>query len=165
MSPLFDNLAEARLFRSKLLANTALHPEAADVLSQKAQHLAKNMTLAQLVDWYETAETANKKGATAERARLNKLRRQPITRLVVKQIRPEDVMRLLRDLKAEGLKDSSVYKYFTLLNDLFRRAIAKKVIPHRNPLDGVDRDDSVRYCPPGRGVLVSAGCWPMRKRG
>lgn len=149
----FDNLAEARLFRSKLLANTALHPEAADVLSQKAQHLAKNMTLAQLVDWYETAETANKKGATAERARLNKLRRQPITRLVVKQIRPEDVMRLLRDLKAQGLKDSSVYKYFTLLNDLFRRAIAKKVIPHHNPLDGVDRDDLRALLPAWKGVV------------
>lgn len=152
VSASFDTLAEARLFRAKVLAETVLHPNAAEALTQKAQHLAERMTLSALLDWYEQAETVHKKGAAQERTRLNKLRRQPIARLATHHVRPEDVMRLLRDLRDEGLRDSSVYKYFTLLNDLFRRAIAKKVIPHRNPLDAVDRDDLHALLPTWKGV-------------
>ncbi len=148
----FNTLSEARLFRAKVLADTALHPQAADVLTQKAQHLADKMPLSDLIKWYEKAETSLKKGAAAETTRLNKLRRQPIAKLSVSRVRPEDVLQLMRDLKSGGLKDSSVYKYFTLLNDMFRRGAVKKIIPHRNPLDAVDRDDLHGLLPAWKGV-------------
>lgn len=101
----------------------------------------------------KSVRTALKKEAAAERTRLNKIRRQPLADLNVAAIHESQIWDFLRQMKAESLKDSSLYKYFTLLNDIFRHAIAQKQFPRRIPMDEIEREDLARLLPRNGRIL------------
>lgn len=151
----FDTLADAQLFKAKLLVDTALTPAARMVRLEGARKLAKKTTLAQLLDWYGENVTPLKKGAAPEYDRLNKLRRQPIAARVLASITPDDIFDLLAALKSDGdrkLADSSVYKYFVLLSHAWRTGAERGVSPHSDPCERLDRAKLAQIYPKLKGV-------------
>ena len=77
----FHSLQEARAFRDRKRADIALDPTAQLIHAARLARQSAHLTLGELLKRYQTEVTPAKKGARAERLRINKLLRFPVAQL------------------------------------------------------------------------------------
>lgn len=148
ISETFESLNEARIYRDKIRADTALDPAKRLALTQRVKKReAANETVGKLLDTYVEKVSAHKKSEVTDRVRVGKLKRHRIADVSVYALTKGDVQAFFDWLAHSGASGSSIRRYASLLSHALKTARKKWGMAAPNPLADMElpREGKARH--------------------
>ncbi len=133
----FHSLQDARAFRDRKRSDITLDPAAQLVHAARLARQSANLTLGELLKRYQAEVTPTKKGARAERLRINKLLRFPIAQLPARLVGREALLQFMKSPE-EDWNGNNLRKYLMILSALFNVAIKRWGMALTNPVPSIE---------------------------
>lgn len=135
ISETFETLAEARTYRDKLRADTALDHDKKLVLVQRLRKReVAGETLEKLLDKYVKEVSVAKKSEDTDRLRVRKIKRHQLAQISVYAITKENIQEFFDWLTEGGASNSSVRRYASLISHCLKTARRRWGMPIQNPI-------------------------------
>lgn len=99
---------------------------------------SRHRTFLSLIDRYDREVTPTKRGQRQERIRLNCLRRIPIAKMQVDDIRPQDFADY-RDMRLQSVKSSTVNRELATLSAICEKAMREWGLMRENPVKKISK--------------------------